>query len=58
MNAGLTIALIACALIAGLAVGNLIAHVSVDRILATKSPEERKAIEVRVRARRVLRGER
>lgn len=52
----MTLLLIACALLCGFVLGTLVAFLSVDRILATRSNEERKAIEVRVRARRVLRG--
>ena len=51
------VAFVVSALICGLALGRLWTERDIDRILADKSPEERKALERRVRARRVLRGE-
>ena len=57
MTVGWVFALVACALICGAALGVLGAVLNVDRVLASRTPEERKAIEKRVRARRVLRGD-
>jgi uncharacterized protein YneF (UPF0154 family) len=51
------VALAVCALICGASLGALVTVKNIDRVLADRTPEERKAIERRVRARRVLRGD-